>query len=153
MAKSQRASSRKRNNAALRRKVFGPPTDARTERLSAKLQEIATKPKPEPEQREMDVDEPEVAKEEDPASAEVEDEGMRIPVAASKWRPNELSDMGVDAQPSKSKTIKKSATSNKPSRVTKHRVVKPKKAKNNIIFADLQARKQKQKERRAKGKH
>jgi hypothetical protein len=57
--------------------------------------------------------------------------------------------MDVDAQPSKRKANKKSATSKNPSRVSKHRVMKPKKAKNNVIFPDLQARKQRQKERRA----
>ncbi|KAJ5612389.1 hypothetical protein N7510_005583 [Penicillium lagena] len=47
MAKSVRASVSKRNKAALRKKVFGPVVDARTERLSAKLQEIAAQPRPE----------------------------------------------------------------------------------------------------------
>lgn len=47
MAKSVRASVSKRNRANLRKKVFGPVVDARTERLAAKLQEIASQPKPE----------------------------------------------------------------------------------------------------------
>jgi Protein of unknown function (DUF2423) len=55
MAKGARASSRKRNNAALRAKIFGPAVDARTERLSAKLQELVSKPKP-VEERVMLVD-------------------------------------------------------------------------------------------------
>lgn len=55
MAKSARASVRKRNNANLRAKIFGPAHDARTERLSAKLQELASAPKPEQE-KVMDVD-------------------------------------------------------------------------------------------------
>ena len=55
MAKSQRASSTKRNNAVLRSKVFNPATEARTARLSAKLQELASKPRPN-EERKMDVD-------------------------------------------------------------------------------------------------
>jgi Protein of unknown function (DUF2423) len=46
MAKSARASTRKRNNAALRSKIFGPAHDARTQRLSAKLQELVSQPKP-----------------------------------------------------------------------------------------------------------
>lgn len=45
MAKSARSSVRKRNNATLRAKVFGPVYDARTARLSAKLLEIAATPK------------------------------------------------------------------------------------------------------------
>ncbi|KAL2862973.1 DUF2423 domain-containing protein [Aspergillus lucknowensis] len=46
MAKSVRASVSKRNKAKLRATVFGPAVDARTERLSAKLQELASQPKP-----------------------------------------------------------------------------------------------------------
>jgi hypothetical protein len=44
MAKSVRASVSKRNRAKLRATVFGPAVDARTERLSAKLQELASQP-------------------------------------------------------------------------------------------------------------
>lgn len=45
MAKSIRASSGKRNRAKLRKNVFAPIDDARTERLAAKLQEIASEQK------------------------------------------------------------------------------------------------------------
>jgi hypothetical protein len=45
MAKSVRASVQKRNKAKLRATVFGPVVDARTERLSAKLQKLASQPK------------------------------------------------------------------------------------------------------------
>ena len=45
MAKSVRASVSKRNSAKLRATVFGPADNARTERLSAKLQELASQPK------------------------------------------------------------------------------------------------------------
>ncbi|EED12544.1 conserved hypothetical protein [Talaromyces stipitatus ATCC 10500] len=44
MAKSIRSSTKKRNHAKLRSTVFGPVADARTERLSAKLQELAAQP-------------------------------------------------------------------------------------------------------------
>lgn len=66
MAKSARASVRKRNNAKLRAKIFGPASDARTERLSAKLQELVNAPKPE-EEKAMDLDE---QKEQDPPTEE-----------------------------------------------------------------------------------
>lgn len=57
MAKSVRASVSKRNRANLRKKVFGPVVDARTERLAAKLQEIASQPKPEaPKKAEVEMD-------------------------------------------------------------------------------------------------
>lgn len=45
MAKGARASTRKANNAALKSRVFGPVEDARTQRLSAKLLELAQQPK------------------------------------------------------------------------------------------------------------
>lgn len=51
MAKSVRASVSKRNRANLRKKVFGPVVDARTERLAAKLQELASQPRPDPPQK------------------------------------------------------------------------------------------------------
>ncbi|KAL2007183.1 hypothetical protein VTN00DRAFT_8621 [Thermoascus crustaceus] len=46
MAKGLRSSVRKRNKAKLRATVFGPAVDARTERLSVKLQELASQPRP-----------------------------------------------------------------------------------------------------------
>ncbi|KAJ5139104.1 uncharacterized protein N7515_003952 [Penicillium bovifimosum] len=56
MAKSVRASVSKRNRANLRKNVFGPIVDARTERLAAKLQEIASQPRPEaPQKSKMDI--------------------------------------------------------------------------------------------------
>lgn len=45
MAKGARASTRKANNAALKSRVFGPVEDARTQRLSTKLLELARQPK------------------------------------------------------------------------------------------------------------
>lgn len=63
MAKSVRASVSKRNRANLRKKVFGPVVDARTERLAAKLQELASQPKPEaPKKSEMELDSDEAGK-------------------------------------------------------------------------------------------
>lgn len=52
MAKSSRSSSVKSNNRRLKANVFGPVENARTERLSAKLLELASQPKP---QKEADV--------------------------------------------------------------------------------------------------
>ena len=56
MAKSARSSVRKRNNAKLRSAVFGPALDARTERLSAKLQELASQAGPAQKRKEVDMD-------------------------------------------------------------------------------------------------
>ena len=44
MAKGLRSSKNKANNMKLRAKVFGPIENARKERLSAKLLELASKP-------------------------------------------------------------------------------------------------------------
>jgi hypothetical protein len=46
MAKGLRSSVKKSNRTKLRARVFGPVVDARTERLSAKLLELAQQPKP-----------------------------------------------------------------------------------------------------------
>jgi len=46
MAKGARASSRKANNARLKSKVFGPIEHARTQRLSAKLLDLASQSRP-----------------------------------------------------------------------------------------------------------
>lgn len=46
MAKGARASTIKANNSKLKSRVFGPIETARTERLSAKLLELASQPKP-----------------------------------------------------------------------------------------------------------
>lgn len=53
MAKGARSSSNKANNSKLKSKVFGPVENARTERLSAKLLELASQPKPKPEKEDV----------------------------------------------------------------------------------------------------
>ncbi|KAK0723117.1 hypothetical protein B0T26DRAFT_674729 [Lasiosphaeria miniovina] len=60
MAKSARSSSLKTNNQRLKKDVFGPVETARTNRLSAKLLELAAQPKPirEVEMEEAAVEEP-----------------------------------------------------------------------------------------------
>ena len=45
MAKGLRASTKKANRTNLRSRVFGPVEEARKERLSAKLLELASKPR------------------------------------------------------------------------------------------------------------
>ncbi|KAL0931628.1 uncharacterized protein CTRU02_212582 [Colletotrichum truncatum] len=58
MAKSSRSSVKKNNNQRLKKNVFGPAEEARAERLSAKLLELAKQPKPEKEADvNMDADE------------------------------------------------------------------------------------------------
>lgn len=46
MARSSRSSSLKKNNTALKKRVFGPVETARSVRLSAKLLALAQQPKP-----------------------------------------------------------------------------------------------------------
>lgn len=54
MAKGLRASVNKSNKKVLRNRVFGPVEQARNERLSAKLMELASQPKPERPEMELD---------------------------------------------------------------------------------------------------
>ncbi|KAK6439721.1 hypothetical protein LTR95_004075 [Oleoguttula sp. CCFEE 5521] len=58
MAKSARSSGIKKNNTALRKKVFGPVEKARNERLSAKLLALAQQEKPP--RREMEAEQNEI---------------------------------------------------------------------------------------------
>lgn len=53
MAKSSRSSATKANNRRKATAVFGPAEEARAERLSAKLLELAKQPKPEVRDSEM----------------------------------------------------------------------------------------------------
>ncbi|KAM0256166.1 hypothetical protein ACHAQJ_005143 [Trichoderma viride] len=55
MAKSSRSSSKKFNNQRKAADVFGPAEDARRERLSAKLLELAKQAKPEPAEMKIDA--------------------------------------------------------------------------------------------------
>ncbi|EXJ72064.1 uncharacterized protein A1O5_04567 [Cladophialophora psammophila CBS 110553] len=122
MAKSARASVVKKNHRNLRAKVYGPASDARTARLSAKLQELAAKPKPETE-KVMDVD--------DKAGS------------AAGGQPHRSSSevMDVDAQGPSMKPVKSSTAS---SRVNhKVRKVSKRNSKNSVVFASEIARKKK----------
>ena len=56
MAKGLRSSRIKANKRALAKKVFAPVEDARTERLSFKLQQLAAEPKPTKEAEMADAD-------------------------------------------------------------------------------------------------
>lgn len=58
MAKSTRSHQRQKNNAALRKRVFAPVDQARAERLSEKLLQIASQPteKERQKQNEMEVE-------------------------------------------------------------------------------------------------
>ena len=75
MAKSARSSNTKRNNRNLRTKVFGPAHDARLERLSAKLQEVASKPRV-TEEKAMEVDDTTQEAEEEPTHDGAEGENV-----------------------------------------------------------------------------
>ena len=55
MAKGARASTNKANSQKLKANVFGPVENARTERLSAKLLELASQPKPKPAKDDTDM--------------------------------------------------------------------------------------------------
>ncbi|OAL35997.1 hypothetical protein AYO20_04658 [Fonsecaea nubica] len=129
MAKSARASVVKKNHRNLRAKVYGPASDARTARLSAKLQELAAKPKPESEKA-MDVD--------DNAEQTTGDE--------SRNAQSEV--MDVDGQGAVTKTAKSSTSRSQANRKT-HKVSK-RKSKNSVVFASEIARKNKMARKKTK---
>ena len=144
MAKGLRASSRKKNNAALRERVFGPAFDARTARLSAKLQEIAAQPPPEQE-RAMNMDE-DVEKEDAEKSTEADDAG-RLLTRGPKLDADVLTAMDIDAELS-TKNSKKKPSRSRSGRIEKK--VPRKKPRNSIVFADYRAQRRRQKEQALK---
>ena len=127
MAKSARASVRKRNNAKLRSTVFGPAADARTARLSARLQELVSLPKPDrkSETSSMDTDDAEQPTEANKADSAEED-------------------MDVDVPASKS-TVESASRKKKPSRIEKKKINRNRKAKNSITFKSLDKKAARQK--------
>jgi hypothetical protein len=80
MAKSSRASTIKTNNQRLKAKVFGPVEQARRERLSAKLLEIASAPKPEKPEAENEM---KIVDDETEAKAEQDDGKENLAAAIS----------------------------------------------------------------------
>ncbi|KAI1331283.1 hypothetical protein F5Y16DRAFT_298474 [Xylariaceae sp. FL0255] len=117
MAKSSRASSRKANNQRLKAKVFGPVEAARSERLSARLLELAAQPKPEtPESETMAIID-------GGGETEKKDDTTTAAVAAVE----DESAMDIDTAKDTSTTSRKANTSRK------GRIEKRKKT-NKIVF-------------------
>ncbi|KAK1520107.1 hypothetical protein CPAR01_15158 [Colletotrichum paranaense] len=90
MAKSARASVIKKNNQRLKANVFGPVEQARAERLSAKLLELAKAPKPEREaDTKMDIeddDDAEINGDDEKKEAKADDTSMDVDTAKPKRR-------------------------------------------------------------------
>lgn len=114
MAKSARASTRKRNNANLRAKVFGPAHDARTQRLSEKLQQLAAAPKPETEKTNDTAENAEAQNPDSVNTNDVPDVDMDEAAAIAAAQPR-------SKRTKQSKGIKKRSSRTKP----KHQVVFP----------------------------
>ena len=127
MAKGLRASTRKRNNAKLRATVFGPAYDARTERLSAKLQEIASRPRPDQE-RVMEVDS---GKDNANASPDATLDGLSTidPRLKSLMLINDHAEMQVDGQKKNTSSASRKAH---PSRIEKKKQAR--KNRSSIVF-------------------
>ncbi|KAF3024353.1 hypothetical protein E8E14_014171 [Neopestalotiopsis sp. 37M] len=107
MAKSSRASTIKTNNQRLKAKVFGPVEQARRERLSAKLLEIASAPKPEKPEAENEM---KIVDDETEAKAE-QDDGKENLAAA-------ITTMDVDKPSSNTRNSKnRIAKRKKPSKI------------------------------------
>ena len=106
MAKSLRASRNKTNKSHLRAKVHQPVEDARIERLSAKLLELASKPKEEVKGPDADTEEkpaqggPDVT--EETHSPGLPAEGKILWISHSTT-PNYIIEMDIDRKPVKSK--------------------------------------------------
>ncbi|KAJ5753834.1 uncharacterized protein N7511_007987 [Penicillium nucicola] len=111
MAKSVRASVSKRNRANLRKKVFGPLVDARTERLAAKLQELASQPRPDAPQKSR-------------KDSEMDDSADQEETATKASEAGADEEMDLDSKTPKSR-------SSKSGRVQKQRNRKP---RNSIVF-------------------
>ena len=141
MAKSARASSRKRNNVALRDRVFGPAQDARTARLSAKLQEIASKPQAKDEKMAEAVDKADALSDEaTPAAPVNEGRGSFNPQRrASQLTRHAAMDLDDLDKEDKLRLSKRAITKKRESaRIDKK--IHRKKPRNNVIFADLRKR-------------
>ncbi|KAI1617495.1 hypothetical protein EDD36DRAFT_3160 [Exophiala viscosa] len=130
MAKSARASDTKKNHRILRKKIFGPAHDARTARLSAKLQELAAKPRV-TEDKTMEVD-----------STPREEGGEQSTNGGSEEM--ELDGEGVSMKPSKSRSDKARSISRKAHKVSKR------KPRNSMVFASERARKAKMATKKSK---
>ncbi|KAI9708706.1 MAG: hypothetical protein M1828_002669 [Chrysothrix sp. TS-e1954] len=139
MAKSARASVRKTNRSALRRKVFMPSDLRRQERLSAKLADLIAQPKPNPpvntlprganKEGAMDIDSDRRAK-------------RRKPTQSTN------DDMEIDEDSAGRKVAVKKTAKKTPSRVQKKRRGKP---HAQLVFPQIKQRKERlQKSRRRK---
>ncbi|KAJ9208118.1 hypothetical protein DTO166G4_1336 [Paecilomyces variotii] len=114
MAKSIRSSVQKRNRAKLRATVFGPAVDARTARLSAKLQELAAQPRP---------------KDTDAAGMEVDNTTDKQDADAANHKgQNSDAEMDIDGV---NQSTTKTHSSKKNGRVQKRRNKKP---RSSIVF-------------------
>ncbi|KAF1981802.1 hypothetical protein K402DRAFT_398198 [Aulographum hederae CBS 113979] len=126
MSKGLRSTIKKQNKSRLRARVFGPVEAARTQRLSAKLVELAAQPKPESTKMELD-------KENQPKGQEAK---------ASGDVTRQTEDMDVDAEyditglPASSKSKSKTAAK-KGARFPRRR----QKASNQLTFPSYSNRK------------
>jgi hypothetical protein len=139
MAKGLRASSRKKNSQALRARLYGPAADARAERLSAKLQEIAAKPRPEQE-RLMEVDDTQSKQES--AEPEKKDQGPPHVSETLDDYANTETEMEVDSDDGLTKSAKKSSGKKSMGRTQKK--IAKRKAKKSVVFPDIKAKWRKQ---------
>jgi len=139
MAKSARASTRKRNNATLRTKVFGPAYDARTERLSTKLQELANAPKPDQEKK-MDEDVDEDKKDADAHVPAVdEDQGKQVPAQPQTVsNPSTVEAMQWTGLAPSLKKQKRAKSADRLNKISKR------KPRNRMVFQSEIARKKRQ---------
>jgi hypothetical protein len=145
MAKSARSSNTKRNNKNLRTKIFGPAHDARTARLSAKLQELIAKPGPN-EGKTMEVEKS--TSQDESTSAPDKADGSPSPPRVCKAITDIWLGMDMDIEGTKTRSAKSNEDTSNFGR-KKHRVIK-KKPRNSIVFASERARSAKLAAKRSK---
>ncbi|KAK8171646.1 hypothetical protein BKA80DRAFT_260881 [Phyllosticta citrichinensis] len=73
MAKSSRSSIKKTNNQKLKKNVFGPVENARAQRLSEKLLELAQQPRPAKDEMDVEKDQHAESNETQPEATEAAD--------------------------------------------------------------------------------
>lgn len=108
MAKGLRSTVKKRNRAKMRTNLYGPADQARTERLSAKLQEIASQPAPLKEKiLDMEVDVSESRTSDDVAEAEDVTAGAMDTEGAAEDTKGKSSRSKSKRQPTRSDRVQK----------------------------------------------
>ncbi|KAK8201458.1 hypothetical protein BKA81DRAFT_363723 [Phyllosticta paracitricarpa] len=111
MAKSSRSSVKKTNNQKLKKNVFGPVENARAQRLSERLLELAQQPRPAKDEMEVEKDRESCTLPSHPQSAHTETSSEHPESNDARPEETEAAEMELDDEPkpSSSASSKKKA--------------------------------------------